>query len=93
MKTKIEMKQRLKDLGAEIRQTRLTLKNAQRTGNGTAKLMYELEINRSAYRMIHIAYSLTRGKKYSEIERKTRDGNEPNWDSINRIIEDLGRGE
>jgi len=94
MKTKIEMKTRLKQIGAEIRLTRTEFKNAQRSGDYTEeKLRKLLESDRSIYRSTHIAYSILKGKKYSEIENKTREGNEPNWPLINRIIETLERGE
>lgn len=94
MKTTKEMKTRLKELGAEIRQTRNDFKNSQRNGDYTEeKLRRGLEIGTSTFRHLHIAYGICRGKKYSEIENKTRKGNEPNWTLINRFIEDLGRGE
>lgn len=87
MKTIQEMKTRLKELSAEIRQTRREHKEAQREGYGLdgelSKLIY-------TYRHLHIAYGLIRGKKYNEIERYTRKGNEPSWSLINSFITDAG---
>lgn len=36
-----------------------------------------------------IAYSLTRGKKYEQIERTVREGNEPNWTFIKGLQDEL----
>jgi len=36
-----------------------------------------------------IAYSLTKGKEYEQIERTCREGNEPNWTFIKGICDEL----
>jgi len=36
-----------------------------------------------------IAYSLTKGKEYEQIERTCREGNEPNWTFIKGLCDEL----
>lgn len=43
---------------------------------------------RYVYRHMHIAYSLVRGKTLSQIENKIHEGNQPDMELIERIIED-----
>ena len=93
MKNINEMKQELKRLGADIRETRIKFKNAQRDSSTDwsteHKFRTALETYTFRYRHLHIAYGLLRGKEYKEIERKTKPDNEPSWGLINGIIEDF----
>ena len=84
----IEIKNTMKKLGTEIRQTRKEHKERQRKyGYG---FDYELSELISEYRSLHIAYGLIRGKEYRNIEQYTRPGNEPRWTRIQKLIEDFG---
>jgi hypothetical protein len=45
-----------------------------------------LKSSQYKYRYLHIAYSLLKGKKYYQIESKTRDGNKIKIDDLNQIF-------
>lgn len=88
METIQEIKNTIKTLGADIRETRKEHKNSQRTtGYGFDGKLSQLITD---YRSLHIAYGLIRGKEYKNIEKYTRPGNEPDWKRIMKIIEDFG---
>lgn len=88
-----EMKTWLKNKGAEIRELRTEMKNAMRTNSySCGKYQRMLDIETSNFRHHHIAMGLLRGRKYEQIERYTRKGNEPDWGRIEKIMEDLRQG-
>lgn len=41
------------------------------------------------YRYLHVAYSLLKGKKYNQIEAKTRDNNKIKIDDLNQTIKEF----
>lgn len=83
------LKSFLKAEAASIRQTREETKSAQRNGESSWKLQCKLDRDIYNYRHNHIAYSLSRGKEYRDIETTVRKGNEPSWSLINSILETL----
>lgn len=82
------LKQELKNISATIKKFRPIYKQRQRDGAS----LYDAEI-RPYYdalyeaRHKHIAYCLLRGTPYEKVEPKVREGNEPNWPRINKIME------
>lgn len=92
MKTKIKsMKQELKERAQEIR----SLKSQRKTHvckwmkrvTGYVPGLYEAQYT---YRIDHIAYSLLRGRKPTEIENKWRDPEDPThkavWDAAEKKV-------
>jgi len=73
-----------------IRKNRKLWKEGQRVINDIifeeAKKYWDaqraLTLDRTEFRHWHIAGSLERGRTYEQIERKVREGNEPNWNRI-----------
>lgn len=102
MSTKIkELKAELKKLALDIRQAKIVYKDQQR-GNGSfctwAKengLFYNIGQHTivhsptqltDTYRHKHIVYCLLRGRKYAQIENNVREGNEPRWTLIEKLL-------
>lgn len=83
----LELKSKLKTLAKEIRQIRHAYKEAQRQGTGYWKLLTELTKRQYEFRHKHIVASMLRGKSYEQIERKTRNDNQPDWDYIEKLKE------
>ena len=82
--TKNDYKQWLITTGRTIRETRSTLKNAQRSNSASWKQFYELDELSKQYRTYHIAYSMLRGKSLETIEKISY--TKPDMSSINEII-------
>ena len=78
----------LKALAQDIRELKHTIKEAQRNAGGAWKYQYKLPGLKSDFRHKHIAYCLARGKSYEQIENKTREGNEPNFDYIEKLVKE-----
>ena len=65
----------LKGLVAEIRET---IKQKDQSAHSYASWKY---------RHYHVAYCMLRGTEYCKIEAKVREGNEPDWNVINNLID------
>ena len=88
MNTKlISLKEELKSIAKQITNNKKEIKETQRKGKYAGSLQYETLKEQRDYRHKHIAYCLLRGRKYEEIENKTREGNEPNLAIIKKIQE------
>lgn len=89
MKIKLnELKLELKGLAIKIRNLKRDTKKYQREnfGNhGTIGMM--LHNIQWEYRHKHIAYCLLRGRTMEQIEKKTREGNEPDQSHIKLLLE------
>lgn len=81
------MKNKIKELAQELKEDRAELKYLQRTNANCWQAQSELHFKTVAYRHLHIAYSMARGKEYNQIEKYVRPGNEPSWGAINRWFE------
>ena len=82
------LKQEQKDLALELHNFKAEIKKTQKeNGSGSAYTMqFSLLIMKKKYRYRHIAYSMMRGKTYSQIENKCEKGNEPDLKIIQGII-------
>jgi len=81
-----ELKQSIKELAEKIINTKILFKDHQRDCGGSAGKYYSiLWTYQRDYRHRLIAYSMMRGRTYEEIERTCKEGNEPNFDLIERI--------
>jgi hypothetical protein len=97
------IKEELKVLAEEIKKAKPAYKNEQRKAKGDYytqmsyreawKKEWELlsKISSLQFQFRHklIAYSLTKGKKYEQIERTCREGNDPNWTFIKGLCDEL----
>lgn len=82
-----ELKEALKALAAEIRQTKAKLKDYQRENNGyQGGFLAAAETLSWTYRHKHIAYCLLRGTPYERIESPA-DGNEPDQETIQEVLD------
>lgn len=77
-----EMKRTIKQEAREIKELRKAFKQLQRTNQSTWREQSQLEGKTVAYRHLHIAYSMVKGKSYEQIEKKVKEGNEPSWEAI-----------
>ena len=98
-----EEKGYLKGLAVNIRNKKHEFKNAQREGIDSYCKLRELQKLQYDYRSHHIAYSIRKKirnpllpngeltdeaiERYNQIERVVRDGNEPDWNNIGKILE------
>src|SRR4030043_392970 len=87
------LKEELKVSAVEIRELKNETKETQKKGNYAGSLQYALFKLSREYRHKHIAYCLMRGRSYEQIERKCREGNEPNKDLIQEIIHEYSQTE
>ena len=85
---KIQMKEWLKENSALIRELKNERNEAMKNGGADWKLMSRLDDLRDLYRTHHIAYSLSNGNKYEDIESNPT--SEPRWFVINELLEILG---
>lgn len=84
-----EFKSVLKELAVKIRKSKHLYKECQR-GNLKWEEYYAFcrQTSDWDYRSMHIAYCMLRGRKYEQIEIKTRaDKPGPNWNAVDRYIE------
>ena len=87
-----ELKQHNKELASKLREQTRRWREAQREQAFEEYWKWYSESGmystaRIVFRHRHIAYCLLRGRKYEEIENSVRPGNEPNWDTIYKIME------
>lgn len=92
-------KNELKNLASEIRANKSSFKNEQRTNKSHSwgsegwqkenDLRISIDSSRLQYRHKHIAYCLTKGRKYEQIEPHIREGNEPDWKFIGELQNEL----
>jgi len=87
------LKEELKEMAVKIKETKIETKDTQKKGEYAGSLQYALLKFRREYRHKHIAYSLMRGRSYEQIEPKCREGNEPNKDLIQEIIDEYSQTE
>lgn len=78
-----EMKEALKHVANELKlmKTKEYRREHQYLGG-----QYRERIIANEYRLVHIAYSLMKGKTYEQIEQKCRENNEPDLDIINSVL-------
>jgi len=81
MKKTNPVKEELKQLAQEIKQSKIDLKDAQRNGNVGYKMHWKVSHLKDEFRYKHITYCLLRGREYEEIERP-KEGNEPDFFKI-----------
>lgn len=89
-KEKIQvLKEELKTIAEEIKTAKPAFKNSQR--NNDKPWVYRSKLHSLQFQFRHrlIAYSLTKGKKYGEVERSVREGNLPNWIFIKGLQDEL----
>lgn len=80
--------EQLKTRAVELRNAKAELKERQRsTPDDPSTHSFHFHVNMGLkydYRHMHIAYCLLRGTPYEQIEPKVREGNEPNWYTIEK---------
>lgn len=84
----LKLKENLKELAVEIRQEKDRRNTSFRNGdisNGR-NANYNALILKQEARHKHIAYCIMRGKEYSQIEPKVREGNEPDMKLVYSYI-------
>lgn len=105
MNSKIILKNQIKDLALQVRQSKLNYKEKERAfsrGEETVTTSwgkypsqaYHDAFNKKhsmtdTYRYMHIAYSLLKGNNYLQIESKVASGNEPHVEQVNRNLEQM----
>lgn len=89
-----KLKQELKTIAADIRHNRYAYRQGQRDGDYTKMTIpsWKIDLFSADFRTKHIAYCLLRGRIYADVERSVREGNEPRWDLIDKMVE-IGRVE
>ncbi len=85
------LKNELKAKAAEIRKTRVELKELQRSGQIAGHHQYSLISLKRDYRHRHIAYSMLRGRSYEQIEPKCREDHKPNMDLVKEIMDEYAK--
>lgn len=83
------IKEELKNLAEEIKITKSAFKEAQRNRKEPWIIQAKLKSLKFQFRHRLIAYSLTRGRKYEQIECRVRENNEPNWTFIKGLQDEL----
>ena len=76
----LALKNDIKSLAKEIRTSKSAHKEAQRKNDTPQVALANLNALRFEARHKLIAYSLIRGKEYRCVERKVREGNDPDWE-------------
>lgn len=82
-----ELKSWLKKTAEQIKAQKKEYKQKQRENTDTWQDRVSLKNIRRKYRHYHIAYSQLRGKTRDQIERTVREGNEPDEDMIQAIVD------
>lgn len=89
---RLVIKEQLKAEAKKISKLKVECKEGQRgTNKGPRVWQDQVESASWTWRHKHIAYCLLRGRKIEEIERKVREGNEPNRKLIEQYIEEFTR--
>jgi len=84
----MSLKKELKIKAAEIRKTKIQIKELQKSRDYAGKLQYSLLHLKRDYRHKHIAYSMLRGRTYEQIEPKCHENNKPNMDFVKEIMDE-----
>jgi hypothetical protein len=94
MNTSIKaMKSELKTEAVGIRTAKSEFKDCQRKNPyGAYKAQWAKEEKQQDFRHKHIAYCLLRGTPYEKIENP-REGNDPNWDAIEKFRKEYSHAE
>ena len=88
-----EVKEELKKEAKEIRSLKHACKNCQRgTHEGDYVSEWKVESASWEWRHKHLAYCMLKGRSYEEIERKCADGNEPNFNLVEKYKEEILNG-
>jgi len=84
----LKLKNDLKELAKELRDVKSKRNESFRNGEiGKAgKFQYSVLNLKHEFRHKHIAYCMSRGREYTQIEPKVREGNEVDWNYINKLI-------
>jgi hypothetical protein len=84
-----ELKEHQKDSANRIKKTKLEIKETQRKGQYAGILQANVLSLIAVYRLNHIAYSLLKGRTYSEIENPTerKKLSDEDWKYINTLQE------
>jgi len=85
----LDLKNDIKSLTKEIRTSKSAHKEAQRKNDTPWVALANLNALRFEARHKLITYSLIRGKNYGCVERKVREGNDPDWAYIRRLQDEL----
>lgn len=79
------LKNEIKSLAKEIRSTKSAHKEAQRKNDAPWVILANLTTFKFQARHKLIVYALAKGKEYGCVEKKVREGNEPDWAYIRRL--------
>ena len=88
MKKTNPIKEELKQLAQQIKESKLELKDKQRNHTAVWKDYSKVYNLKSSFRHRHIAYCLIKGKSYEQIE-KPKEGNEPDFDLIENYKKEI----
>lgn len=75
---------KLKYLVTQIRKSKEMLKQDSRYGTSMFQEEMTLRKEKKEYRHRHIAFCLEKGTPYEKIEPVVKEGNEPNWDLVEK---------
>ncbi len=86
----LKMKKDLKKLVPMVRGLKTELKNKQRECTADWDDNYAVIDIKNEYRHKHIAYCLSKGRLYKEIENSVREGNEPSKFLVEKYLKEYG---
>jgi t-SNARE complex subunit (syntaxin) len=81
-----QMKKEVKGMSKEITALNKAVKNGQKSGKYMGVEMSGLHQTRRNARTMNIVYALAKGRHYSQIEKNTRERNQPEWWSIKAVL-------
>ena len=70
------IKENLKEQAVELRELKNTISTGMREGEYMGDEQCEQMDKKLKFRYEHVAYSMAKGREYSEVENKVREGNE-----------------
>jgi len=76
----------LKGLAQQIRLLKSEFKEIERSRKDSNTKRREVQKAKYEFRHEHIAYCISRGKTYEQVERKVRENNEPNQEYVGKLL-------
>jgi hypothetical protein len=87
MKRSNPVKEELKKMAEKLRQIRIDIAETQKKGEYAGYMQSEQRFLKFEFRHRHIAYCMLRGRSYEQIERKFREGHEPDMNYVEKLQE------
>lgn len=83
------IKENLKEQAVALRELKNTISTGMREGGYMGDEQCEQMDKKQKFRYEHVAYSMAKGREYSEVENKVKEGNELDMDVVEKLMNEM----